>query len=299
MYHSLLIIHPSLFIKFTINVYKYNNFCTSIAIMIDVVYNTFIERGNYMKLQNKVAIITGAASGMGKATAKIFAKEGAKVIIADLNEDQINVVVDEIKTESGEATGIICDVSNREQIVNLVKQTIDTYGKIDILVNNAGIMDNFIPVTELDEAYWDRVININLKGPFLLSKEVINYFLSNNIAGNIINVASVGGYYGARGGAAYVSSKHGVIGLTKNIASNYRDDNIRCNAIAPGGINTNISRTITAPSQRGMTTYGKEVAEGPLGEAEDIANAALFLASDDSKFVNGTVIIVDGGWTAA
>ncbi|MCL2860466.1 MAG: glucose 1-dehydrogenase [Oscillospiraceae bacterium] len=252
-----------------------------------------------MNLKGKVSIITGAGSGMGEATAKLFAKSGAKVIVADMNEEQIARVVNEIKANNGDAFGITCNVSNGEEIINLINKTIEHYGKLDILMNNAGIMDNFVPVAELEESLWDKVMNVNLKGPYLLCKEAINYFLNNNVAGNIINVASVGGLFGDRGGASYVASKHGLIGLTKNIASVYKDNNIRCNAIAPGGINTNIATTINHPSQVGMTTYSKNVAQGPIGNPEDIANLALYLASDEAKFINGTVIIADGGWTAA
>ena len=251
-----------------------------------------------MKLKDKVTIITGAGSGMGEATAKLFALEGAKVVVSDINEENINRVVDEIKKENGEAIGIKCDVAKGTDIIALVQKAMETYGKLDIVMNNAGVMDNFVPVGDLDETQWDFVMNINLKGPYLLSKEAIKHFMDKEIPGVIINVASVGGLFGARGGAAYVASKHGIIGLTKNTASVYKEFGIRCNVIAPGGIKTNIGGTITAPHRQGATVLGRDVGPTPMGDASDIAYAALYLASDDAKFINGTVITVDGGWTA-
>jgi len=251
-----------------------------------------------MKLKNKVAIITGAASGMGEATAKLFAKEGAKVVVSDINVENVNRVVEEIKSLGGNALGVVCDVGIQEQIMNLVEKTLETYNKIDILMNNAGIMDNFYPVGDLDEELWDKVMNVNLKGPYLLSKEAVRYFLNHEVEGVIINVASVGGLFGARGGASYVASKHGLIGLTKNIASTYKEYNIRCNAIAPGGVKTGIGSTINTPHRIGAVALAKGTGQTPMGEPEDVAYTALYLASDDSRFTNGTVITVDGGWTS-
>ena len=251
-----------------------------------------------MKLSGKVAIITGAASGMGESTAKLFAKEGAKVVVSDINEENVNRVVNEIKQTGGEAIGVKCDVSKGDEIIALVEKTIEVYNGLNIVMNNAGIMDNFIPVGDLAEEQWDLVMNINLKGPYLLSKEAIRYYLNNQIEGVIINVASVGGLFGARGGASYVASKHGLIGLTKNTASAYKEYGIRCNAIAPGGVKTGIGTTITAPHRIGVAVMTKDLGASPMGEPEDIAYTALYLASEESKFTNGTVITVDGGWTS-
>jgi NAD(P)-dependent dehydrogenase (short-subunit alcohol dehydrogenase family) len=251
-----------------------------------------------MKLKDRVAIITGAASGMGEATAKVFAIEGAKVVVSDIDEENVNRVVEDIKSDGGEAIGFLCDVGKKSDILNLVEKTIEVYNGLDIVMNNAGIMDNFYPVGDLDEELWDRVLNVNLKGPYLLSKEAIRYFLNNQIPGVIINIASVGGFFGARGGASYVASKHGLIGLTKNTASAYKEYGIRCNAIAPGGVKTGIGSTITAPHRIGVAAMAKGTGEAPMGDPEDIAYTALYLASDESKFTNGTTITVDGGWTS-
>lgn len=252
-----------------------------------------------MKLQGKVAIVTGAGSGMGKAIAILYAQEGAKVIAADINQANVDAVVAEIKQNGGEATGVVANVASKEEVERMIQTAASTYGSLDILVNNAGIMDNFVPVGDLTDEQWDRVLDINLRGPFLASRAAINMMKEQANGGVIINNASVGGLFGARGGAAYVTSKHGLIGLTKNIASTYGREggNIRCNAIAPGGVNTNISATITAPHPLGFAAIS-DIGPAKMGDPMEIAHVALFLASDDSSFINGQVITADGGWTA-
>ncbi|QUP88532.1 glucose 1-dehydrogenase [Exiguobacterium sp. PFWT01] len=251
-----------------------------------------------MKLSEKTAIVTGAGSGMGRAIAKLFAQEGARVVAFDLNEDAVQAVVDEIKAAGGEALGIAGNVTNQTDIDNLVGTAKDTFGSVDILVNNAGIMDNFLTVGEVTDELWDKVLGVNLTGPMKLSRAAIQVMEKQNRGGVIINNASVGGLFGTRGGAAYVASKHALIGLTKNIAATHGTlGKIRANAIAPGGVNTNIGSTITAPSELGMRAI-QGTGEAPMGEPEQIANVALFLASDDSSFVNGDVLKADGGWTA-
>lgn len=251
-----------------------------------------------MLLKDKVAVITGAGSGMGEAIAKLFAENGAKVVVADINQDGIDHVVEAIRADGGDATGVVCNVALQEYVDDMFRVTIETYGKVDILVNNAGIMDNFYPVGDMTDQLWDRVMSINLRGPFLVSRTAVNYFIKNETGGVIINNASVGGLFGARGGAAYVASKHGLIGLTKNTAAVYSDRGIRCVAVAPGGINTNIGRSINQPHEIGASKLSQGVGPCPMGESEDVANVCLFLASDRAKFVNGAVITVDGGWTA-
>ena len=250
-----------------------------------------------MKLENKVAVITGAGSGMGRAMAILFASEGAKVVAADINQANLESVVAEIKSKGGEAISVLVNIVNKGDVEEMIQAAIDTYGKLDILVNNAGIMDNVEPVGDLLDEQWERVINVNLRGPFMASRAAVNVMKENG--GVIVNNASVGGLFGARGGAAYVMSKHGLIGLTKNIASTYGREggNIRANAIATGAVKTNIGSTMTAPNQLGLQAMGDT---GPQKRAEpmEVAKVALFLASDDSSFVNGAVVTADGGWTA-
>lgn len=252
-----------------------------------------------MKLQGKVAIVTGAGSGMGKAIAELYAVEGAKVIVADINQASVDAVVSVIKTNGGEATGIVVNVSRKEDVESMISIATSTYGSLDVLVNNAGIMDNFTPVGDVTDELWERLIGVNLTGPFMACRAAIHVMKEQESGGVIVNNASVGGLFGTRGGAAYIASKHGLVGLTKNIASTYGREggNIRCNAIAPGGVQTNIQSTITQPHELGLAALG-DVGPGKLADPMEIARVALFLASEDSSFVNGDVIKADGGWTA-
>ncbi|WP_294205354.1 glucose 1-dehydrogenase [uncultured Chryseobacterium sp.] len=250
------------------------------------------------KLANKTAIVTGAGSGMGKAIAELFAREGTRTVLADINLEALEAVAAQIQQAGGKAIAVKVNVTEETDIEKMIATAVETYGSLDILVNNAGIMDNFKTVAEVDDALWDRILAINLTGPFKASRAAIKIMEKQENGGVIINNASVGGLFGARGGAAYVASKHGLVGLTKNIAATYgRLGKIRCNAIAPGGVNTNITKTITEPSEMGYKAL-MNVGEGVIGEPEEIAAVALFLASDDSSFVNGDVIKADGGWTA-
>lgn len=250
-------------------------------------------------LEGKVAIVTGAGSGMGEAIAKLYARQQIKVVVADLNQDAIDRVVSQIKEITPCVMGVRTDVTRQEELRNLVDRTIETFGTVDILINNAGIMDNFMTVGDLDTKTWDRVMDVNLKAPTMLAQLCINHWLENKKPGVVINTTSVGGMFGARGGVSYVCSKHAIIGLTKNIAAVYRNDNIRSVAVAPGSIDTNIGNTLTNPNTKGMNALNQYVAAGPLGEAQDVANVVVFLASDEARFVNGTVVTVDGGWTGA
>lgn len=250
------------------------------------------------KLENKTAIITGAASGMGKAMALLFASEGAKVVVADLKQEAIDEVVNSIHENGGSAIGIVCNVGIEGDIKQLIATTIEKYQTLDVLVNNAGVMDNFEPVHELNDEQWNRVMNINLNGPFYACRLAVPFMLDQG-SGTIINVASVGGLNGSRAGLAYTTSKHAVIGLTKNIGFMYAQKGIRCNAIAPGGVNTNIGQSMSKPSEFGSSRAMIGGGIMPrMGEPAEIAKTALFLACDDSSFVNGTVVTADGGWTA-
>ena len=252
------------------------------------------------KLENKVSIITGAGSGMGKAIALLFASEGSKVVATDINKERLDALEKEIKEKGGIVTCLIANVAREEEIENMIQTAVSAYGTLDILVNNAGIMDHFAPVGELDNAMWEKVMKVNVDGPFKAMRSAVKIFLAQG-KGVIVNIASLGGLAGARAGAAYTASKHAVIGLTKNTGYMYAKSGIRCNAIAPGAVNTNIGDTIDFTkitpliNERIMTG----MALNPrTGEPDEIAKVALFLASDDSGFVNGEVIVVDGGWSA-
>lgn len=252
-----------------------------------------------MKLREKVAVVTGAASGMGKAIAKLYAKEGAKVIVADLNFEGAEEVVNEIIADNGLAIAVQVNVANQVDIELMIDTAINEYGKLDILVNNAGIMDGFEPVADITDERWDLIFDVNTKGVMRSMRKAIPLFLEQG-SGVIVNIASTGGLNGAHAGATYGASKHAVVGLTKNTGYMYAQKGIRCNAIAPGAVNTNISASMKNISQFGMErTKTVQGVIPKVGDPEEIANTALFLASDEASFINGTVLTVDGGWTAA
>jgi NAD(P)-dependent dehydrogenase (short-subunit alcohol dehydrogenase family) len=251
-----------------------------------------------MKLLNKVAVVTGASSGMGRAIVKLFASEGAKVIAGDINQEALDVVISEIKASGGTALPVTANVTKEEDIQAMIDAAVKTYGTLDILVNNAGIMDNFVPAGEVTDDLWNRVFAVNVTGPMRAIRKALPIFIAKS-SGIIINIASAGGLLGSRAGASYTASKHAVVGLTKNVGFQYAKLGIRCNAIAPGAVNTNIGKTIYDPSKFGMERAMAGISLNPrVGEPEEIAKVALFLASDDSSFVNGTVITADAGWTA-
>lgn len=250
------------------------------------------------KLSGKVAIVTGAGSGMGKAIAVLFAKEGARVVVSDVNAESAKSVADGINAGGGAAASKAADVTKEEDVRGLVETAAGTFGTLDILVNNAGIMDNFVPAAEVTDSLWEKVFAVNATGPMRAIRLALPVFIKKG-SGVIINIASVGGLAGSRAGAAYTASKHAVVGLTKNVGFQYAKSGIRCNAIAPGGVNTGIAATINAPDKFGMARAMAGMDLNPrAGEAAEIATVALFLASDDSSFVNGTVITADAGWTA-
>ena len=251
-----------------------------------------------MKLKDKVVILTGASSGIGEATALRFSEEGAKVVIVARSEDKLNKIVDRASEFPGEVIAIAGDVSKQEDVEKLVNKTIDTYGRIDVLVNNAGVLDNYLSADNMTDEVWDRVFDINVTGPMRLIREVLKHMVKEN-KGNIINTASVGGLYGGRGGMAYVASKHALVGMTKHIGFMFQDKGIRCNAVAPGSIATEIGHKVKEPNMDVLNKLMKGFELYPeTGEPQEIANVMLFLASDDSSFVNGTTIVADGGWTA-
>lgn len=252
-----------------------------------------------MKLKDKVAIVTGAASGMGKAMAELYAEEGAKVIAADLNLEGAKTVVKEITTNGATAKAVQANVAKQEDIDNMIETAVNEYGTLDILVNNAGIMDGFEPVGDISDEKWDLLFDINTKGVMRAMRKAIPIFLEKE-QGVIINTASTGGENGAHAGAIYGASKHAVVGLTKNTGFMYAQKGIRCNAIAPGAVETNIGSSIKNVNEFGMSRA--QIAQNVIprtGKPEEVARVALFLASDDASFINGQIVTVDGGWTAA
>lgn len=242
-----------------------------------------------MRLEGKVALITGGANGIGKVTAKRFLTEGAKVVISDLNEEAGNETVEELR-KFGEISFIQADVSNTEQVKDMVDSIVNTYKKIDILINNAGItIDGFL--TKMDESSWEKVLSVNLSGVFKCTKAVVPVMLAQE-SGVILNASSVVGVYGNIGQTNYAATKAGVIGLTKTWAKEFGAKGIRVNAVAPGFITTDMTATVP---QKILDVMALKTPLKKLGTPEDIAAAYLYLASDDASFVTGTILNVDGG----
>jgi NAD(P)-dependent dehydrogenase (short-subunit alcohol dehydrogenase family) len=252
------------------------------------------------KLENKVSIVTGAGAGMGKAIALLFAAEGSKVVATDINQKRLDELANEIKEKGGELITLIANMAKEEDIENMIKVAVTNYGTLDILVNNAGIMDNFQPVAEVENSMMEKIMKINFEGPFKAMRSAMKIFLAKD-SGNIINICSIGGIKGGAAGAAYTASKHALVGLTKNTGYMYSKSGIRCNAIAPGAVNTSISETIDmskiTPLVNDRIMSGMALMPR-AGEPAEIAKVALFLASDDASFVNAHLFVVDGGWSA-
>ncbi|MCX9081187.1 MAG: 3-oxoacyl-ACP reductase FabG [Candidatus Methanoperedens sp.] len=242
-----------------------------------------------MRLENKVAIITGAGSGIGKETALLFAKEGAKVVVADMNETAGEETAAQIR-ENGEGFFIKLDVSNREQAKQVAKITLEKYGRIDILINNAGIVQDAF-LSKMTEEQWDKVIDVNLKGVFNCSQAVVEVMM-NQGKGVIINTSSIVGLNGNVGQVNYAATKAGLIGMTKTLAKELGKKGIRVNAVAPGFIATPMTSNVP---EKILEMMKEKTPLRRLGEPKDIANAYLYLASDDANFVNGAVLSVDGG----
>lgn len=245
-------------------------------------------------LKGKVAIVTGGASGIGRATAILFAREGAKVVIADYNPKGGQETLEMIKDEGGEAIFIETDVSKPEDVERMVEETIEVYGRLDILFNNAGIAET-AKVTEASLDHWERVLAVNLRGVFLGCKYAIPKMIDNG-GGSIINTASIAAEVGFNETAAYVASKHGVVGLTKTIALDYAGDGIRANTVCPGVIRTPMVMDGLEEAAREHVVSLHPL--GRMGEPEEVAEAVLFLASERSSFITGTCLFVDGGYTA-
>ena len=244
---------------------------------------------------NQVAVVTGGSFGIGRATAIAFAKKGAKVVIADWKENE--ETIDLIEKYGGEAIFVKCDVSNRTDVKALIDKTIDTFGRLDFAFNNAGIEGISAIVQECSEENWDKTIGINLKGIWLCMKYEIPEMLKNG-KGVIVNCSSVAGLVGFRGSPAYVASKYGVIGLTKTAALECAKLGIRVNAVCPGIIKTPMIDRATGNKKEVEQQFMAMEPVGRFGLPEEIANAVLWLCSDEASFVTGIEMPVDGGFVA-
>ncbi len=250
-----------------------------------------------MNFKNKVCFVTGASSGIGRATALAFAKLGAKVACVDINTSGGKETTALIERSGGQSLFIKCDVSKSIEVQAAIATTIDKFGAIDVAFNNAGTEGHPAPTGDSKEENWDQVLNVNLKGIWLCMKYQINQMLKQG-HGSIVNCASIAGVVGFQNSSAYVASKHGVIGITKTAALEYAKSNIRVNAVCPGVIQTEMIERFVQGNELARTqlTAGEPI--GRLGEPDEIASAVLWLSSDGASFVTGHALTVDGGWVA-
>lgn len=247
-----------------------------------------------MKLENRVALVTGAASGIGRASALALAVEGASVIVNDINVPGGQETVALVEQAGGKATLVPADVSHSIEVAALVRRTLAIYGRLDCAVNSAGIGGDMTPTDLREEATWDMIMDINLKGVWLCMKYELAPMLEQK-QGAIVNIASAAGLIGFRHASAYAASKHGVVGLTRSAALEYARKNIRVNAVCPGFTETPILADLNAMNPQMVEAAIKSVPMQRLGTPQEIAQAVVWLCSDDSSFVTGHALSIDGG----
>jgi len=251
-----------------------------------------------VRVKDKVAVVTGAASGMGLEIARLFVAQGAKVIAADWHGEKIEAAANQI---GGAIVPVTANVAVEAECVAMVDRAVSEFGRIDILVNNAGVMDAFQSVADVDNETWRRVLSVNLDGPMFAMRRAVPLMLQQG-GGAIVNIASVAGLGGGAAGAAYTASKHALIGLGQSTAYQYAKLGLRCNTVASGGVTTNIMQSVDPAriDQAALGRLGAYQASNPgMLEPIDIANLVLFLASDEARYINGAVIPADMGWRAA
>ena len=256
-----------------------------------------------MEFLNKVIVVTGASSGMGREISLQFAKEGAKVIAVARREERLNEIRDLAKSEGykGEIIPYVGDLSKEETNEKIIEFAFEKYNALDILVNNAGVLDNFAPVGEVTDECINKVVAVDMMAPFYSTRKAVNMFMEHNIKGNIINIASIAGLCGGKAGTAYTMAKHAVVGLTKNTGFIYRENGIRCNCVCPGGIHTEMTEpsAFANASQRGLANAMLATAfKIPSGYVTDVASLVLFLASEKSSYISGQAIALDGALTS-
>jgi NAD(P)-dependent dehydrogenase (short-subunit alcohol dehydrogenase family) len=251
---------------------------------------------NPLDFSGKVALVTGAAAGMGLATAQAFAEAGAAVVLADVNEDAVKAAAEKLVAAGHKALAVRCDVSDDAQVAAMVDRTVAEFGRLDAAFNNAGVMARIAPTGESTREDWDRVIGINLRGVWSCMKHELRQ-MERQGSGAIVNNASVGALTGNPGISSYIASKHGVIGLTRTAALEYIKRGIRVNAVNPGLIDTQIARDVVSGSEEAYAGLANQVPIGRAGRPEEIASAVLWLCSPGASYVVGHGLTVDGGLT--
>lgn len=251
-----------------------------------------------MRLEGKSIVVTGASSGMGKVIVEQFVKEGANVVAVARRAEKLSDLAKSLEGAAGTILPFAGDVSKKEDCEAMIDLAVEKFGKLDVLVNNAGVMDDMATIANYSDEKFDYVMGINVTGPMYAMRKAVNVFLAQGNGGNIITTSSVGASHQAAG-VVYGASKAAVNAIVRHTAFVYRNEKIRCNAIAPGGINTDISTSMGMPDVDGFTRIkGVQDLMPGMGEGSDIAAAALFLASDESAFISGQIIAVDGGWSS-
>ena len=254
-----------------------------------------------MRFEQQVAVVTGAASGIGRALVQRLAAEGAAVVAVDIVEAPLQQLVAELRATGGRATSCTANVAVDADVERMLTTATSSFGRLDILCNNAGVMDLMTPAADVTLELWERVLSINLQGPFLACRRAIPIMLEQG-GGSIVNTASEAALRGGTAGTPYTVSKHGLAGLTKSIAFYYGERGIRCNAVAPGGVATNIGLGGAVPHQEGLARVMAAMqgaASSHVASPDEIAAAIAFLASKDASNINGAILPVDGGWSAA